>query len=96
MLPPPAPARLGVERELQVLRGGGLGHPDHLDAQFEGLRGEQLDVAAAGAQRDHPEPVRIALHDVDGLGADGPGGAEQDELTHTCHLRRPAHGRPRW
>ena len=80
-----APLRLGVEGELQVLRGGRLGHPDRLDAQLERLRGEQLDVAAAGAERDHPEPVRVAPDDVDGLGADRAGGAEQDEVAGGSH-----------
>ena len=41
-----------------------------------------------------PEPVRVAPDDVDGLGADGSGGAEENEVTHDVHLPgRPHPGR---
>jgi hypothetical protein len=70
---------LGVERQLQILCGARLGHADDLDPQLERLGGEQPDVAAAGAQPDDPKPVRVAAHDVDGLRADGAGGAEQHD-----------------
>jgi hypothetical protein len=80
-----APLRLGVEGQLQILRHRRPGHAHRLDAQLQRLRGEQFDVAAAGAQRDHPEPVRVATNDVDGLGADGTGGAEQDDVTGDAH-----------
>jgi hypothetical protein len=77
----------GVERELQVLRGGRAGHGHRLDAQLEGLLGQQVDVAAAGGQSDDPESVGVAAHDVECLGAHRPRRAEDDDVTSAGHPR---------
>jgi len=83
---PAAALRLGVEGELQILDDGRAGHADHVDRQLERLGSEQFDVAPARPQRDNPELIGVAAHDVDGLGADGPGRAEQYEVAHAAHL----------
>ena len=44
------------------------------------LLGEQRDPAAGGGERGHPEAVGVAQHDVDGLGADRAGGAEDHDV----------------
>ncbi len=55
---------------------------DGLDAELDGLAGEQVDVATARGERDHPEPVGGAADDVDRLGADRPRGPEQHDVSH--------------
>ena len=44
------------------------------------LLGEQADPAAGGGQRGDPEAVGVAQHEVDGLGADRAGGAEDHDV----------------
>ena len=65
-----------------------VGDGDPVDVQFGGLFSEQVDPAAAGRQTHHPEAVGVALHDVDGLGPDRAGGAED----HYCSLLFFSHG----
>ena len=72
--------RLCVEGKLEILRGARPGQPDGVDLELDRLRGEQFDVAATRAERHHPEPVRVTAHDVEGLGADRTGGAEEYEV----------------
>ena len=59
------------------------------DAQRASLPGQQVDVTAARAEPDDGEPVGVAADDVDGLGADRSGGAEEDDgaLRSRGHLR---------
>jgi hypothetical protein len=44
------------------------------------LPGEQSDPAAGGGEAGDPEAVRVAQNDVDGLGADGTGRPEDDDV----------------
>ena len=69
----------------RLQRGGRAGHTDRLHTQLQRLRGEQLHVAATRAEGDHPEAVRVALDDVDGLGADRAGRTEQHEVSGSGH-----------
>ncbi|MDQ0765482.1 hypothetical protein QF027_008117 [Streptomyces canus] len=59
-----------------VLAGDG----DRGDLQPVRLLGEQPDPAAGGGEGRDPEAVGVAQDQVDGLGADGPGGAEDDDV----------------
>ena len=71
------------------------GHGHRAHPQLVRLLGEQPDPAAGGGQRGDPEAVGVAQHEVDGLGADRPGGAED----HDVARRPPATLRPchcRW
>jgi hypothetical protein len=63
-------------------RGHGVlaGHRDRVDAQPPRLLGQESDPAARGGERGDAETVGVAQDQVDGLRADGPGGAEDDEV----------------
>lgn len=58
---------------------------DRAYAQPMGLLREQSDPAAGGGQRGDPEPVGVAQHEVDGLGADRAGGAEDHDVPDSVH-----------
>jgi len=45
------------------------GHTDGLDSERDRLAGQQVKVAAASADRRHPEPLGIRRDDLLGLGA---------------------------
>ena len=51
---------------------------DEAGLELAGLLGQELGVGARGESAD-AEAVRVLLHDVEGLGADGPGGADEGE-----------------
>ncbi len=75
------PGGLRVEGELQVLRGGGTGHTNRLDAQLKRLGGQQVDPPTTAGKRHDAEPIGIAFHHINGLGSDRTGRTEQDNLT---------------
>ena len=75
LLPDPQLARR--ERRLELVEVGAVGHRHHRRAEAGRLRSQRGDVAAAGAERDDPEPVGLGVDDVDGLGADRAGRAGQ-------------------
>lgn len=79
-LPGPVPLGQGLaQRRYGVLAGDGDGaHPEAV-----GLLGEQCDPSAGGGQAGHPEPVGVAQHEVDGLGADRAGGAEDHDIPYS-------------
>ena len=54
------------------------GHPDRFDAERDRLPGQQVEVAAAGADRAHLEALRTGRDDLESLGADGTGGTQDD------------------
>lgn len=56
------------------------GHRDRVDAQLPCLLGEECDAAAGGGESGDTEAVGVAQYQVDGLRADGPGGAEDDDV----------------
>ena len=55
------------------------GDGDHLHPVAHRLPGECGHVRTTGGQRDHLEACGTGLHDVEGLGADGAGAAEQHD-----------------
>src|SRR5690606_33788479 len=56
-----------------------------LDLELGGLLGQHLGVAP-GRQTDELESARVGADDLEGLGADGAGGAEDDDATHAASL----------
>ena len=81
------PIRPGTDAALalgmmHILWRDGSQDDDYLDRYC--LGGEQLHVPAAGAEGDHAEAIGVAADDVDGLGADGARGAEQNEVAHVA------------
>ena len=90
-----------LQRVADGLLGVLAGHADEADPQPYGLLGQQLRPAPLRGERDDTEPVGVALDDVDGLGADRPGRAEQDDAAGGGHaadssgsrLRRLRRGR---
>lgn len=56
------------------------GDRDRADPQPARLLGQERDPSARRGERGDAEPVGVAQHQVDGLGADGPGGAEDDDV----------------
>ena len=84
---------LGVEGQLQVRGRTRLRDGDHLDAELQRLRGEQLDTRSAAGEADHAEALRVAPNNVQRLRADRAGGAEQHEVAAAGH--RPIVARPR-
>ena len=71
-----------------LARDGDGGHPQPVR-----LLGEQLDPAAGRGERGHPEAVGVAQHDVDGLGADRSGRAEDHDVTRAARAVGVAGGR---
>lgn len=80
---------LGARLARAVLRGERLaqgrydvlaGDRDRGHPQPVRLLGEKGDPAAVGGQAGDPEAVGVAQHEVDGLRADGPGGAEDHHV----------------
>ena len=51
---------------------------DEAGLELAGLLSQELGVGARCESAD-AEAVRVLLHDVEGLGADGPGGADEGE-----------------
>ena len=74
-----------LQRGPDVVRLPG-GHPDGVHPEGHGLRGEQVEVAPARADRGHAETVGVLLDDLDRLGADGPGGTEEDDVAGRAHV----------
>ncbi|CAL2071510.1 hypothetical protein GPN2_22132 [Streptomyces murinus] len=78
------------QRLARAVRGGerlAQGRYDVLAGDRDGahpqpvrLLGEERDPAAVGGQRGDAEAVGVAQHEVDGLGADGSGGAEDHHV----------------
>jgi hypothetical protein len=66
----------------------GVADRDRFDVQFDRLLGDQARIPASGCQRDHSKSVRVAPDHVDRLGADGPGGSEQDDVAAICTRHR--------
>lgn len=64
------------QRRYDVLAGDG----DGPRPQPVRLLGEEGDPAAVGGQGGDPEAVRVAQHEVDGLGPDRPGGSEDHHV----------------
>ena len=60
------------------LVGGGVRRGDDRDLKGDGLLREELEVATRG-QAHHLEAVGVAPDEVEGLGPDGAGRAEQDD-----------------
>lgn len=63
-----------------LARDGDRAHP-----QSVGLLGEQSDPAAGGGEPGDAEAVGVAQHEVDGLGPDRPGGAEDHDIPDSVH-----------
>ncbi|OAH11249.1 hypothetical protein STSP_53830 [Streptomyces jeddahensis] len=70
---------MGGERLAQCGDSVGAGDGDGVNAQPPGLLGEQGDPGAGGEACD-PEPIGVALDEVDGLGADRTGAAEDHDI----------------
>ena len=83
---PAAVASLGVEGELEVLDDGGAAHRDQRGTGVQSLPGEQLDALTACGQRDHPEPVGLGGDDLQGLGPDRAGAAQDHDVAHAASL----------
>jgi cadmium resistance protein CadD (predicted permease) len=58
------------------------------------LRREQLDIAAAGTERDHAEPVWIGANDLNRLSADRTRRTEEDDLARWTHAAIVPHNCP--
>ena len=69
-----------AERGLDLGRGGRAGYGHRRHPELGGLAGQQVGLAAARGQRHHPEPAGIAPDDVERLGADRAGRAEDHDL----------------
>ena len=76
-------ARIGDVTHL--LGGIGVGDGDVGDAGFGALSGQQIGVAAACGEADHLEAVRVGGDDVQRLGADRPGTAEDQHAQPVAH-----------
>ena len=78
---------LGVEGELDVLRGLGLSHADQRHVEGDRLFGQEPRVVAARGQSRHLEAIGVGGDDLEGLGSDRSGGAENgDTLAHAAIL----------
>jgi hypothetical protein len=77
-----------LKSSLDSSHGGRISHRDGGYPEFGGLPGEQARIPAARRQRGHPEPPRVAPHDVQRLGADGACRAENDYVTRRARSRR--------
>ena len=69
----------GGDRRGHGVLAGGVRDDETLGAVREDLRGDELRAGAADGETVHPGGVRVALDDVEGLGADGSRGAQQDQ-----------------
>ena len=82
-----AAARGIARRQRRLQRRGrsgvGDGHDRHVER--DRLLGQQGDVPASGGQPDHAEPPRVAHDDVEGLGADRAGAAQEDDVPARGH-----------
>ena len=76
------------ERAGELLSAGGIGDGDPVDTELGSLLGEQIEAAATGREPDRPETVGVVSDDVEGLGPDRTGGAEDD----CCSLLFFSHG----
>ncbi len=74
-----------LQRVADGLLGVLAGHADDADPQPCGLLGQQLGPATLRGEGDDTEPVGVAHDDVDGLGADRPGRAEQNDAAGGGH-----------
>src|SRR5690606_6425660 len=90
------PAPFGGDRRDRVadLARVTAGDGDPRDVVLDHLLGEQPQVAAAGGQR--LDGVAAAGDDVEGLGADGPGGAEEGERRGHSTARSTSTARSRY
>ena len=68
--------------------GVGVGDGDRVGPELGRLLGQQVDPAASGGERRHPETAGVTGDDIEGLGADGAGGAQQDDGTNGVWLHR--------
>ncbi len=83
--------RLGIERELYVLGGAGLGHRDERDVELDRLLREQRRVAATGRESHDLEAFGVGGDQLEGLRADRARRTENgDTLSHVAIL---AYGR---
>ena len=81
-----------VARRTGRLGGGILAQPGVRRSELGDLLLEELLLRPPGRQPDHPEPVRVGAHHVEGLGAHRPGRTEDDDvaaLTHALDHRSP-------
>ena len=70
----------GPQRTVQLGRGRRTGDRDGRRPELQRLAGQQVGIPAAGGQAGDAETAGIAPDDIGGLGADGPGRTEQDDL----------------
>ena len=77
---------------LSDLLVGAVRDRDEIHLEGDGLLGHEVEVGA-GRQGDHTEAVQVACDDVQGLGADGAGGAEDGDAARGCHWFIVAHDR---
>ena len=77
-----------VARSSGGLGGRLLPQPGVRRRELRDLGLEQLGVGPAGGQADHAEPVGVGADEVERLGADGPGRAEDHDVagSHPCSL----------
>ena len=77
-MPRGRPARHTHRSPRRPARAVPRGDRDEVHLEGDGLLGDQVEVGA-GRQGDDPEAVGVARDDVQGLGADGAGGAEDGD-----------------
>ena len=63
--------------------------PEYAGANSATCCSKRSGLRPAGGEPDHPEAVGVGAHEVEGLGADRPGGAEDDDVAAAGHRRLP-------
>ena len=69
---------LGLQAGGQILAGGLVDHDGEAGAELRALAQQRLHLAR-GAQREHLEAAGMAGDDVQGVGADGAGRAQDSD-----------------